>query len=212
MSEATTQILLDRFRNGDEQAAAELVERFTPRLLAVIRSYLSPRVKAREDEEDVLQSVFRCLFDNARHDRVKCPHSGDLWKLLVVIAVRKAQGKSKYHRARKRDVYAEQPLGGGNDLDALPTGAGARGPSPVDAADLRDEIEHLMHALNAPQRDIVAMWLLGHSSQEIADHFQDLDPLTPCYVAKVNRVLRKVKERLELRRRHFEHGSGPREE
>jgi RNA polymerase sigma-70 factor (ECF subfamily) len=57
--------LMGRLRSGDEDAATQVVRRFTHRLIALARSQLDGRVRQKIDPEDVLQSVYQSFF--ARH-------------------------------------------------------------------------------------------------------------------------------------------------
>ena len=54
--------LLQRFRGGDEGAAAELYLRYADRLRGLIRARCSAQLAARLDADDIVQSVFRSFF------------------------------------------------------------------------------------------------------------------------------------------------------
>ncbi|MEJ7640504.1 MAG: ECF-type sigma factor [Singulisphaera sp.] len=60
----TTLVLLERFRSGDDLAAAEIFDRYFQRLTALARSRLSPRLAQRTDRHIVL-SVYRSFFVDA---------------------------------------------------------------------------------------------------------------------------------------------------
>jgi len=77
MSDWLTQILARR--PGFE---AELVERYTQRLLALARRQLPERVRSRVDAEDVVQSVYRSFFRRLNEDRFSFADSHDVWRLL----------------------------------------------------------------------------------------------------------------------------------
>ena len=57
--------LLDRVRQGDEQAATELFDRYVERLIRLAQSRLSAKLRRRVDAEDVVQSVYRSFFSHA---------------------------------------------------------------------------------------------------------------------------------------------------
>ena len=78
MADHESAALLARWRDGDQQAAAELVQRFTGRLLALARGQLSDKLARRVDPEDVVQSAYRSFFAGARADRYVLQRSGDL--------------------------------------------------------------------------------------------------------------------------------------
>ena len=64
--EWTSLVLLERFRGGDDLAAAEIFNRYFGRLTALARSRLSPRLARRTDPEDIVLSVYRSFFVAAR--------------------------------------------------------------------------------------------------------------------------------------------------
>src|SRR3954470_15847496 len=82
----TSLILLERFRAGDDQAAAELFDRYFRRLTALARSRLAPRLARRTDPEDIALSVYRSFFVAARGGHYTLGRGGDLWRLLAAMA------------------------------------------------------------------------------------------------------------------------------
>src|SRR3954470_23818895 len=81
----TSLILLERFRAGDDQAAAEIFDRYFERLTSLARSRLSTRLARRTDPEDIVLSVYRSFFVEAREGRYTLGRGGDLWRLLSSI-------------------------------------------------------------------------------------------------------------------------------
>src|SRR4051794_25432309 len=65
----TSLVLLERFRAGDDLAAAEIFDRYFQRLTALARIRLSARIARRTDPEDVVLSAFRSFFVDARGGR-----------------------------------------------------------------------------------------------------------------------------------------------
>ncbi len=100
--------LLARWREGDEQAAAQLVDRFTERLLALARCHLSQKLARRVDAEDVVQSAYRSFFTGARTNRYQLQRSGDLWQLLAAITLHKLQHQLARHTADKTGAAARR--------------------------------------------------------------------------------------------------------
>ncbi len=60
--ETTFDDLMARLNDGDDEAAAEIFNRFVRRLIFLARSRLNAQVRQKEDPEDVVQSVFRSFF------------------------------------------------------------------------------------------------------------------------------------------------------
>ncbi len=81
--------LLSRVRQGDEQAASDLFDRYVERLIKLARSRLSAKLQRRVDPEDVVQSAYRSFFSHAQDGRYQLHKSGDLWRLLAAITVNK---------------------------------------------------------------------------------------------------------------------------
>ena len=107
MSDSGSRYLLSGVRNGDEQAATELFNRYVDRLIELARSQLSPELARRFDPEDVVQSAYRSFFRLPRADRCKLRKDEELWHLLAAITVNKARRAAERHRARKRTVELE---------------------------------------------------------------------------------------------------------
>ncbi len=178
--------LLERWRRGDQDAAALLWQRYALRLLALVRGRLTPHPAGDLDPEDVVQSVFRRLFAHARDGRTVLRHSGDLWRLLVAIGLHRIQDQRRRAGARRRFLGTRQPLT--EDTAELL----AREPSPEEAALVADELAHALHGLEPRQQEMVVLRLQGCRIDEIADLLQ-------CHERTVRRVLERVRRRLEWR-------------
>ena len=96
--------LVRRYRDGDENAAADIYRRYAPRLRALARRCGTPHYSGRFDADDVLQSVFRAFFHGARNRAYEVPPDGELWGLLMVLALNKVRTLVGFHQADKRAV------------------------------------------------------------------------------------------------------------
>src|SRR6516162_2561850 len=135
MSDTPSAELLARYHgHHDEAAAEELFRRYAGRLTALARSRLSRALAARVDPEDVVQSAYRSFFLLARDEEVLLRESGDLWRLLVRITLRKVYRSARRHRADCRTVERDHSLADGLEGVAL-----SREPTPAEAAALVDE-------------------------------------------------------------------------
>jgi RNA polymerase sigma-70 factor (ECF subfamily) len=173
-----------------EQAAARIWERFQVRLVELARRRLSLGIRVREDEQDVVQSMFRSFFAmQQKEGRAPLDSRDDVWRLLVWMTLCKASAAAQRHHAQRRDVRKERALD-------LPAGADETIASwlgepsdravldPRDAAVGRDEFNRLMAALPEPLRAILAMRLEGWTNAEIA--------------ARIDRTERTVELKLQL--------------
>src|SRR3954468_14630714 len=85
--------LVQRWRRGDAEAAAELFARYAGRPTRVAENHLSRRGAAREGGEDVVQSVFRTFFRRCAEGQFRVDGANQLWRLLVKITLLKARAK-----------------------------------------------------------------------------------------------------------------------
>jgi hypothetical protein len=102
--------LLAKYRDGDEQAATELFRRYVSRLTVLARARIAPKIARRFDAEDVVLSAYRSFFVRARDGQFSLAQSGDLWRLLVGIMLRKLYHQAAHHSADKRSIDREQAL------------------------------------------------------------------------------------------------------
>jgi RNA polymerase sigma factor (sigma-70 family) len=184
--------LLARWRQGDQQAAAELFRRYADRLIALARGRLSKKVAQRVDPEDVVQSVYRSFFAGARDGHYELERGGDLWRLLVTITLNKLSNQIKRNVRGKRSVEREQHFGGEDSLVGKDIYLLAREPAPGEGVALADELEQLMRGLEPLERQMLELRLQGSKLEEIAAQTQRSE-------RTVRRVLEEIKQRLEQR-------------
>jgi len=96
--------LLRLIRQGDQDAAKALYERYADRLRLLVRSRCSTALARRLEVDDIVQSVFRRFFRRVNEGDYKVPPGEELWGLLLVITLNKIRSEETYHRADKRDV------------------------------------------------------------------------------------------------------------
>ena len=93
---------------GAREVAARLIwERYFRALLDLARHHLDQRVRRREDEEDVLQSMYKSFCLRQQRGDFDLTGRDQLWGLLVQITLRKARNAAARHRRGKRDVSRE---------------------------------------------------------------------------------------------------------
>jgi RNA polymerase sigma factor (sigma-70 family) len=158
--------LLARYQQGDSKATDELFHRYLNRLTQLARSRLSPRLAQRVDAEDVVLSAYRSFFVGARDGRFSLQRSGDLWRLLVAITLRKLHRQAAHHTAGKRSYRREEPLSVGNSAPDPEQFVGE--PSPTEALAVADELEHIMNALDPVKRRVLELRLLDWTLDRIA--------------------------------------------
>jgi DNA-directed RNA polymerase specialized sigma24 family protein len=173
---SVTRLIIDL--RSDEPAVREVAARlvwgrYFRELLVLARNHLSARIRSREDEEDVLQSMYKSFCIRQRRGDFDLANRDELWNLLVRITLRKAHNAATRHLQGKRDVRREdaeaaEPSGEGPPgtiLDRIDSD----GPTPAEAALLNEALEHRFRSLNDPALRQIALWKLeGYTNAEIA--------------------------------------------
>lgn len=158
--------LMQRFRDGDQDAAAELFERYVDKLVNLAQKRLSSQLGRRIDAEDVVQSAFRSFFRGTRDGRFHLQSGQELWRLLAVMTVTKLKKQLEFHTAAKRDFQMERSP---SPDDTHPMAQRAIDePSPADELVLVEQVERIKAQLGRDQQRIFAMRLDGHQLDEIA--------------------------------------------
>jgi RNA polymerase sigma factor (sigma-70 family) len=183
--------LVARWRDGDQQAAAELFRRYAGRLQALARSRLPAALARHVDPEDVVQSACQSFFADARAGRYVFRRRGDLWRLLAAITLHKLRHQVERHTAGKRAAAHERHFAGESTLFRLRGRFFARDPSPSQAAALADTLRQVLDALTPPERRMVELRLEGYGLDEIAADTRRSE-------RTVRRLLERVKDRLRL--------------
>ena len=159
--------LLVRVQDGSQGAAGELHRRYAQRLIALAKKKTGTDLQAREDAEDIVQSVFGSFFRGAQNGMYAAPDGEELWGLFLVIALNKIRAKGTHHRAAKRDVRRtiHEAHGDGDD-------DGTRFDPPSDdtsaTAYLRLVVDEVLEHCPASHRDVMTLRIEGYEIAEIA--------------------------------------------
>jgi RNA polymerase sigma factor (sigma-70 family) len=192
---SVTRLIFDL--RSDEAAVRELAARlvwgrYFQELLALARSHLSARIRGREDEEDVLQSMYKSFCLRQRRGDFDLSSRDELWKLLVQITLRKARNTANRHLLAKRDVRRDASSNtaqadGFDEPTALLNQLDIDDPTPAEAALLNEALEQRFQALGEPELRLIAQKKLeGYTNQEIADELK-------CTLRTVERKLGRIR-------------------
>ncbi len=184
--------MLARFRQGDEQAAAEIYARYAHRLRALATKQVGADLAQRIDPDDIVQSVFRTFFRRVSAGQYDVPDRDELWQLLLVVGLNKIRAVGAHHRATKRDVG--NTMAGESYRKAIEREAG-----PEDEAFqvLRMVIDDVLEPFPVDQRRIIELRIEGYEVAEIAEK-------TSRAKRSVERVLQGFRQALENVLRHEE--------
>jgi DNA-directed RNA polymerase specialized sigma24 family protein len=168
---------LDGVRDGDDQAAQRLWDRYFAQLVELCRRRLSTTPRRTGDEEDVALSALNSVYRGVRQGQYPAlSDRTDLWRLLVVIALRKATRFQYKERAQKRGegrVRGESAFcvpGTESGFGNIQNVGGAE-PTPEMAAIVVDLCQRLFESLKDDPKAlaIVEHKLQGFTDEEIAD-------------------------------------------
>jgi RNA polymerase sigma factor (sigma-70 family) len=183
--------LMGGLNQGDQDAARQVYERYSQRLVALASQRLDKRLGAKVDPESVMQSVMQSFFDGQAKEEYVIDSWAALYGLLSKVTVRKALNRNRLHRQRKRNERLDAQ---GNERPA-PVAfedfqAACREPGPAQLAELRDLIESGLGKLNPTDRKIIESFLDTGSSEETALQFG-------VSTRTVQRVVKMFREYLE---------------
>ncbi len=177
-----------------EEAARVIWHHFEARLRSLVRRHLDNRIRCREDEQDILQSMYASFCHGQLEGKASPKSRHELWKLLVRITLCKVVNTANRHLAARRDVRRERP-------SAPPREDSAHFPrwmldhvdrmraGPDEKIVAIEEFERLLEALPEDLRRIVLWKLDGYTNAEVA--------------AMLGRTVRCVELKLQLIRKRL---------
>lgn len=186
-----------------EEAARVIWERFASRLQALVRRHLDNRIRRREDEQDILQSMYVSFCTGQLRGKTAPASREELWKLLVRITMCKVVNTANRHLAARRDVWRERnPAAEPNGttptlfprwmLDHVDRAQ----PSPEERVVVVEELDRLLQGLPDEYRRIVVWKLEGFTNAEIACM---LDRTVRCVELKMQLIRKRLEPRMDER-------------
>jgi DNA-directed RNA polymerase specialized sigma24 family protein len=182
-SDGSITILIGGMRSGDDESAARIWRRFSPRAAALARKKLPIWLRRIVDDEDLANSALCSLLMGLREGRFpELRDRDDLWALLAFITVRKARNEIARASCQKRLPPGEiAPISDDIAATDLPPDLIAR------AADEFDALIDLLGKKD-PILEPIALWKFeGYTSDEIAKRLG-------CSLSKVARKLELIKK------------------
>jgi DNA-directed RNA polymerase specialized sigma24 family protein len=188
-SEDSVSQWLVQLKDGDGEAAQKLWERYFRRLVGLARLKLQGSPRRAADEEDVALSAFASFCQGAEEGRFpQLADRDDLWRLLVVMTVRKAGQQLRDEGRKKRG-------GGAAPEEVILEEVVDREPTPEFAAQVADECRRLLVLLNDDDLEKVAVAKMeGYSNAEIAQRLG----CAPRSVGRKLQVIRTLWEEEDL--------------
>ena len=188
-NEPSATALISKLRNGDEEAARLLWDRFFAQLITLTRSRLQTSSRAMSDEEDIVLSAMKSFCIGMRNGRFpELSNRESLWRLLLTITLRKIADKQNYDRRGKRD-FEKQQLNSSPDADqnAEVNSFVSREPNPEIAAECAEQISRLLESLeNEDLKKVAIMKMEGYTNIEVANDIK-------CSLTSIERKLRTIR-------------------
>jgi RNA polymerase sigma-70 factor (ECF subfamily) len=182
MSAESLSLILDKLAAGDTAAAEQAFRAYEPLLRSVVRRQFGPRLRAKFDSVDVVQSVWADLLEGFRRGAWSFASAGQLRAFLVTAVRHRFIDTARRHRAA---VAHEEPA------EAL-EGAACRGlPRPSEVAVAEDLWQRLLEECPPAHRPLLHLKREGLSVPEIAAR-------TGLHEDSIRRILRQLASRLAL--------------
>lgn len=154
------QLLVERIRSGDDDAAAMLYARYADRVMWFVQARASDQLKQQVEPEDIVQSIFASVFRGMESRGYDAPQGGTLWHLIAVIAIHKVRKNATRRTAAMRDVRRTQ------SLDALDAEQG----SEVEATqEMELAVREAIESLSPQEQSVVSLRLQSYTVDEIAE-------------------------------------------
>jgi DNA-directed RNA polymerase specialized sigma24 family protein len=161
---------LGDLKRGGDAAAQHLWERYFLRLVGLAREHLRGTPRGMADEEDAASKAIKSFFSGVARGRFpQLNDRNDLWRILVVLTVRKAleqrRDLTRQKRGGKAPAGTRRGLVPGVELDQLADSE----PDPAVAAMLADECRWRLEGLgDETLRRVAELRMAGYTNIEIA--------------------------------------------
>lgn len=196
MSDDNVTLWIEGLKSGQEDAVQQIWDRYFGKLVFLARRKLGNADRRMSDEEDVAISAFHSLCVRAADGRLMLEGRDDLWKLLVVITIRKSYARLKYNNASKRGGgHIRLTLMGGdfNDGEAQPAIElmASEEPSPDMIAAFSETCGRMLEGLDESQREVALLKMQDYTNEEIAEKLN-------CSTRRVTRKLTLIRQKWAL--------------
>ena len=185
-------VWIDGLRDGNEESAQRLWERYFARLVFLANARLPQGYRRDFDEEDVALSAFHSLCAGVQAGKFpRLDDRDNLWSLLVVITARKAMRQMRHATRQKRGgggVKGESAFGNARDEQLGFDEIVGREPTAEFAVEVAEESERLLAMLpDEEMKKLAVLKMEGFNNREAAE---ELD----CGLRTVQRRLGIIKQ------------------
>jgi RNA polymerase sigma factor (sigma-70 family) len=186
--------LIQAWREGNQEAAQTLYERYNKHVANVVRHKLHKSLRRFFSEQDVTQAVWSSIWNDRDQFTFESPKA--LVSYLVRVSSSKVYDATRHHLGMaKRDMRREQPLEGSSEgKPELIQEVAGRTPTPSQEVMAEECWEKMIEGLPAPYPEALTMLRQGHAHREVAAKL-GLHP------RNFQRILQRLRQRFPLLRR-----------
>jgi RNA polymerase sigma factor (sigma-70 family) len=186
MSSKSLDLLLEKLCSGDEAAAEQVFLAYEPYLRKVVRRQMPPRLRAKLDSIDVVQSVWADVLQGFRNAGWRFADAAHLRAFLVKVTRHRFIDRVRQHNAA---VQREKSLAVMDPEKVPPT----REPRPSEAAVAHDLWQQMLALCPPAHHNILELKRQGLTLVEIARR-------TGLHEGSVRRILRQLARQMALNR------------
>src|SRR4051812_35391340 len=155
--------LLTRIKNGDDEAARELLNRYESKVRLVVRRQLPRLLRSRFDSIDFLQSVWGSFFHRIRTGPNDLNEEDNLIGFLAWAARNKVIDEYRRAATQKQNIHREESIENRGDREMTL----ASGDTPSELAQAQETFDRLSRLLPEDRREILELKAEGYSCSEI---------------------------------------------
>jgi RNA polymerase sigma-70 factor (ECF subfamily) len=182
--------LMQRVRDGDQEAAERLIAEYEPQIRRVIRVKLSDSGLRRQlDSMDICQSVLGDFFFHCALGKFELHTPGQLVKLLATMAKNRLLNHIERQHSQKRDVRRQTSIDSAN-IDFADTE-----PTPSRILASRELLDQARRQLSQQEALIAERRAEGRSWNQIADELHDKPDAVRI---RFSRAVKRVAEKLRI--------------
>ena len=186
--------LLERLTQGETEAAEEVFLTFEPVLRVMVRRWLTPRLRAKFDSMDIVQSVWADVLRGFRREGWRFNNRDHLRSYLAKVTYNHFINSCRRHG---RAMARERPFPGGEPPGLPPSDQ----PRPSEVAQADELWEILMGLCSPAHRELLRLKRQGFPLAEIAAR-------TGLHEGSVRRILYDLARRLAAARGELPRASG----
>ena len=191
INEAEFPIVLAKIRDGDADAARELVIAFEPEIRREIRIRMTdPRLRRIVDSIDICQSVQANFFVRYSSGQFDLAHPNQLFRLLTTMAKRKIVDRYRMENTRRMAIESveQEALNRTNPLNHLDS-------NPTNAAEQRELLQNTLRSMTDEESRIAELRRAGKSWKQVAELVGSTDQAARKTVSRAClRILKQLHE------------------